>query len=200
MNEEPSDISKIIFSFIWSFKKGDNILYNFSILDEVYSARQKSIRKHLYAKPIILIIAAIVECVLEDFTQRIQQHSDEKIPILSNKVIEDFKYIDRGSYLEVKELKKFNHFIDHAKKHKIFGVLPETYNAMDLVRKLRNRLHIQNSEGDTLDRNESMIFTELNLRNSQDLLKLVLMKMTQTYPRPGAMKVDFGKVKFPWSS
>lgn len=196
--EEPSDISKIIFSFIWSFKKGDNILYNFEILDELYGARRKSAKKHLFTKPIILIIAAIIECILEDFIWRIKQHSYEKIPNLSQEVIKDFKYVNKGGHFEIKELKKFNHFIDHVKKHQIFGILKITYDTMDLIRKLRNRLHIQNSKGD-LDKDENMIFNEPNLHNSQKLLQLILTKMFRDYPRPSAPKIDFNKICFPWS-
>jgi len=201
MNEQKeSNLETIIFSFIWSFKKGDNILYNLNILNELYDSKRRSTnnKKLFYNKPIILILAAIIECILEDFIWRIKEHTHEKIPNLSENVVRDFKYIDKEGHIEIRELKKFYHFIDQLEKHKIFGDLVWIYRAMNLVRKLRNRLHIQNSHDD-LGKNESSVFTESNLEITERLLELIIRKMAYVHPRNGMVPaIDPGTINFPW--
>ena len=58
-------------TFIWKYKKGDNIIYNFGILDQLYDSKKScnTNKKHLFNKPIMLIIISIVECLNNEYTQ-----------------------------------------------------------------------------------------------------------------------------------
>ncbi len=75
-------LTDVVFTFIWSFKKGDNIIYNFEILFELYRSK-KATKSKYFNKPIILIIAAIIECILDDFALRVKQHVNDKVPNIS---------------------------------------------------------------------------------------------------------------------
>ena len=54
-------------SFIWDFKVGDNILYNFEILQNLYISRQKLQDKDIFNKPITITTVSIIEAILLDF-------------------------------------------------------------------------------------------------------------------------------------
>src|SRR5260370_40723366 len=91
MNKEERELIEhaITDTFMWSFKKGDNIVYNFEILWELYKAKggAEQSRKQYYNKPITLLIVAIIECIFDDFINRVGQHVYDKIPNLTNKEI-----------------------------------------------------------------------------------------------------------------
>lgn len=172
-------ISEKIGTFIWTFKKGDNIVYNFEILWALYEAKKyHTENKQLYNKPIIIIIISIIECVLEDFVRRIQRRSADPLPNITFDIIEDFKYKKKGQKLEIKKLEKFNHYIDIVKKHKIFGQSKKFYEVLHFLRNIRNKVHIQGSYVD-----EDRIFTNNNLILSQKVLKVIIKFMVEKYPR-----------------
>lgn len=61
IDDQQEKIKKAIMgTFIWSFKKGDNIIYNFGVLWELYSAKKVThyTKKELYNKPRCLRILA----------------------------------------------------------------------------------------------------------------------------------------------
>jgi hypothetical protein len=86
--------------FIYEFKAGDNIAYNFEILGELYSHKNSlsKDKKILLHKPIIIIIVSIVEAMFRDLYERIR-----KIP-------GDFPEIDTN-YFHNKDLSDFKKLI-----------------------------------------------------------------------------------------
>ena len=68
-----TDIKRIrdeLFSFVWNFKHGDNIIYNFEILQELYNVK-KVTKNNILNKPIIIITVSIIEAILIDFIYRL---------------------------------------------------------------------------------------------------------------------------------
>ncbi len=53
-------------TFMWSFKKGDNIVYNLEIAQELYRARATSADKSKYNKPLLITLVSVIECILDD--------------------------------------------------------------------------------------------------------------------------------------
>lgn len=194
-----TDTHKEIFSekltntFIWTFKKGDNIIYNVDILWALYEAKKHYIgNKNLYNKPITIIIVSIIECILEDFVRRIQDHSSDPLPNITPEIVEDFKWERRGGKTEIKRLEKFCHYIDMSKKHKIFGLDKEIYKTLDSLRNIRNAMHIQKSEI-----NEYEIFTNENLKNAEGVLEKIVEAMVLKYPRWGKEQ-SIDDIPYPW--
>jgi len=116
-------IREAVFTFIWSFKKGDNIDYNFLVLEQLYGARNPcgaQDGKSLFNKPIIVTIVAIVECILADFIDRIKQHRHEPIANLSPAQIHSIRYKAKGGRIVERQIKELTHFIDQVAKHDLF--------------------------------------------------------------------------------
>ncbi len=186
-------VDKITDTFIWTFKKGDNIVYNFDILWALYEAKKHYTgNKMLYNKPITLILISIIECILDDFVRRIQNRASDPLPNITQEVIKDFKYKKQGQSYAVKKLEKFGHYINIIEKHKIFGDTQNFYKILHFLRDVRNKIHIQESSVD-----ENRVFTEKNLKFSEQALEIIIKYMVEKYPRcDGEVRAD--DIPYPW--
>src|SRR5688572_17713989 len=134
--------------FIGDFKLGDNINHNLEILAYCY---QRQADPHdadawLLRKPIIIILGSICEAILHDLHMRMKIYTSEGVRGVAISVL---------SYVRGKKIDKFEHYISSAKKHSLLGPPNEPiYAELDQLRKLRNRVHIQNEKCD-FERNES---------------------------------------------
>lgn len=182
-----SRLKSIIFKFIWSFKKGDNILYNYSILIQLYEAREEAEQdtKILFNKPIVLIIASMVECILDDFIKRIQQFKSERVPGLSQQIVTDLRYVQRGDVIAYKRIDTFDRFIGAARKHLLFGRSKLFYTHLKFLARVRNRIHIQNEKDDKqlLPLDEYDVFTDEVVSISERLFMFIVKFMMKRYPR-----------------
>lgn len=125
-------------NFIGDFKTGDNINYNLKILNQFYELNKNlgEDERILLLKPIILIIVSIIEAVLHDFYFRIRKHTNEGVPNLGSLIID---------YIRGKNFDQLSYYIESVKKHNIFNFQKiDFYEKLDQLRKLRNRIHIQN--------------------------------------------------------
>jgi hypothetical protein len=184
---------KITNTFVWTFKKGDNIIYNFEILWALYEAKKHYIGdKTLYNKPIIITLISIIECILDDFVRRIQGRGSDPLPNITTQIIDDFKYKIKGQRIEIKKLKKFSHYVYIIKKHNIFGSNIKFYETLDFLRNVRNKVHIQESKED-----EYKIFTDHNLRLSEIALERIIKFMVLKYPRWGKEET-IDNIPYPW--
>jgi hypothetical protein len=178
-------------TFMWSFKKGDNIIYNFEVLWELYHAKKIShyTKKERLNKPIILILVAIIECILDDFVDRIQQHRYDGVPNITHKEVIEFRS---------KKLDKFEHYIATARKYNLFDRPDKFYDVLGYLRDARNRLHIQN-EKYKLDADEHRVFTDANLVKAERVMEIVLETMMRKYPRGNDPdRIEFKDVELPW--
>jgi hypothetical protein len=178
-------------TFIWSFKKGDNIIYNFEILDKLYDYKRigDTRSKRLLNKPITLIIISIVECVLEDFTRRCKHRSTDPLPNITQSQILEYK---------TKKYDKFEHFSSISHKHNLFDQEPRFYTMLDYLRKIRNRFHIQNCNND-LEPDEYSVFTDIRLHASEAVLEIIIEKMMTKFPRRTS-SINFSDIVFPWDN
>lgn len=71
----------------------DNVNYNFQIIETLFKMKMNSDGNPQLNKPIILILAGIIECILYDFVRRVTEHRKELIPGLDNENIRDGNWL-----------------------------------------------------------------------------------------------------------
>lgn len=128
-------MNKIKSDFIGDFKLGDNIVSNFSCLKVLYELKAPD--SFCVKKPIVIIIASIAEAVLYDFYARMRGFTREGVDTVPDSVLEDVRS---------KHIDEFAKYIDHAKSKKLLGEGEAIYDDLHTLRKLRNRIHIQNTK------------------------------------------------------
>jgi len=136
MNKNDTNI--IDAGFIGIFKLGDNINYNFGVLKVLYK-NDRVANEYSLNKPITIIIISIIEALLYDFHFKASLYTREGIENISDKIL---------NYIRRKKIDIFDKHIKSAKKHNIFGVNDVLYTDLETLRKLRNRIHIQNAKND----------------------------------------------------
>jgi len=176
--------------FFWDFKRMDNVNYNFRIAELLYDAKKKESDNPLFIKPITIILISIIECMLYDFIMRVQTHSADTIPNLGQDIIDDIKK---------KEIDQFEVIIAQVKKQNLLRAssTSSVYSDLDLLRKIRNRVHIQNTRQD-LSEEDYDVFTSKNLQLAERMIERVCEVLCNVYPRWGRqplLMVDFPR---PW--
>lgn len=174
-------------TFMWSYKKGDNIIYNLEVVWELYEAKARSVDKRKYNKPITVILVSIVECILDDFTNRIRGHVNDTVPNISQSDIVMFR---------TKKYDKLEQYIAASKKLDLFNQPASFYDSMDVLRKARNRIHVQNSKNQ-LAADEFNVFTDALLAKAQQAVEVVLATMIVMFPRNGRT-IAPNSVPLPW--
>lgn len=178
--------------FIWRFKIGDNIVHNLNILSLLYqySADGNDESKGLLRKPIIITIVSIIEAMLYDFHLRARDFRHEGIAALSEAAL---TYIRQLANID-----QFAACIATAKRHNLFDEEDgELYEQLDQLRRLRNRIHIQNAKGD-FEPDESAAFSENRKTNAERALEKVAKKLANKYPRENHLQGYVGDFQMPW--
>lgn len=178
-------------SFMGDFKLGDNICYNLKVLRTLYHLRRLGdARQRLHLrKPIIVLNVSIIEAVLYDFHKRIRTFTYEGVANLSANAI---------AYIQGKRIDELERYIASAKKHDFFDQgQTDFYDALDELRKIRNRVHIQNTK-QHFEPDDHAAFSEPRLTLSERCLELVMRTMAKKYARPKHNFVaDF---ELPWDA
>jgi hypothetical protein len=176
-------------TFMWSFKKGDNIIYNLEVIWELYGARNSAgaTNKAMYNKPIIVGLMSIIECILDDFANRIVGHVHDPIPNMPQADIAAFR---------TRKYDKLEHYIAASRRFHLFGTDNSFYDSLNELRKARNRVHIQNSSNQ-LASDEFNVFTNELLLKAQQAFRVVLSNMIVKFTRNGRT-VPAGSVPLPW--
>jgi hypothetical protein len=162
--------------FIGSFKTGDNINHNLEILALLYKFYKAASEpeKRLLCKPIIVTNASITEALLHDLHFRMNFFTTEGVRNISQKVLD---------YVRGKHIDEFGSYIASAKKHDLLKAKQTNlYDELDELRKLRNRIHIQNLKGG-FERDESEAFNETRKRQSETTLERVMKTISKHYGR-----------------
>ena len=178
-------------SFMGNFKLGDNICFNLSVLKTLYDYRATGTAQqklHLQ-KPIILLNVSIIEAVLYDLHDRVKTFTREGVANLAESVI---------SYIQGKQLDELEKYIVSAKKHDFFDQRDTGfYETLDELRKIRNRVHIQNTKR-YFELDDEVAFSSERLKRSERALEIVMRTMARKYPRPQHNFVqDF---ELPWNA
>jgi hypothetical protein len=179
-------------NFICIFKTGDNINYNLKILASLYRCfeRADQYEKKLLCKPIILLISSVTEAVLHDFHLRMRANTVEGVVNLGKSILQ---------YVQGKKIDQLETYIASARKHDLFD-MPNSdfYEDLNLLRRLRNRVHIQNIERD-LEEDEGSVFTEARKIISEKTLEKVMKTMSSKYPRPASVADFVNDFELPWN-
>lgn len=162
-------------NFIGKFKVGDNIVHNLKILGVLYSYYQSDPdnQKFLH-KPIIVTIISVIEAVLYDFHLKARSFTREGIGSVSSSILD---------YIRSKKMDKLEHYIASAKKHDLFELADtDFYDALEELRKLRNRIHIQNEKGH-FEPDEEEAFSSERMVQAEMVLEKTLKVMAENHSR-----------------
>lgn len=163
-------------NFIGNFKLGDNINHNLHILRLLYRYFEagEPTEQQLLHKPIILTLVSITEAILYDFHFRIRNYTIEGVRNLSEEVL---------NYIRGKKLDELGKYISIARKHVFFDLAHiNFYDVLDELRKLRNRIHIQNSMNH-FEPDEADAFNEQRKIQAEKVLEIVMKTMAKKYSR-----------------
>lgn len=161
--------------FIGDFKLGDNIVFNLSILKTLYAYRANGTpaQKRYLQKPITLLNISIIEALLYDFHLRIKSFTREGVS-LPQKMLDAI----RG-----KQIDEFEKYIASAKKNDFFDLKDTVfYDKLDELRKLRNRIHIQNTKNH-FEKGDSHAFSEGRMVLSEQALEEVIKTLAAKHAR-----------------
>ncbi|WP_419697295.1 hypothetical protein ACN2CC_35415 (plasmid) [Mesorhizobium muleiense] len=168
---------------------GDNIAFNLGILNCLYKSRGEgnASQKRYLQKPITLLNISIIEALLYDFHLRIKSFTREGVA-LPQKMLDAI----RG-----KQIDEFEKYIASAKKNDFFDLKDTVfYEKLDELRKLRNRIHIQNTKNH-FEKDDSQAFSEARMILSEQALEQVIKTLAEKHPRDH----DFvQKFELPWES
>ncbi len=177
--------------FIGDFKLGDNINHNFRILAYLYQrqADPTDADTWLLRKPIIVLIGAICEAVLHDLHMRMKLYTAKGVGGITSTVL---------AYVRGKKIDKFELYISSAKKHSLLGAPTEDiYNDLEQLRKLRNRVHIQN-EKNHFEANDSQAFSAARQVAAEKALEKLIKTISANHPRPSHAIGHVADFDLPW--
>lgn len=178
-------------NFIGNFKIGDNIAYNCDILSLLYENFDGTDGdgKVLLCKPIIILLVSIIDATLYDFDLRINEHVREGIRGLEDAKLEVIR--EENSY-------GFENLIRIASKFDLLLTPSDRYEDLHVLRKLRNRVHIQNKFG-KFEPDECDAFNIDRKKQAEAMVYLVLQTMSDNYYREPKYwyNPDF---ELPWAS
>lgn len=179
--------------FIGVFKVGDNINHNLEILELLYRSQADATGRHahLLRKPIIVLLGSIGEAVLYDLHFRMRTYTHEGVLGIPASVLDRV----RG-----KKLDKFELYISSAKKHELLGVKTDwIYDDLDTLRKLRNRIHIQNEKRD-FEPNEWDAFSAPRQISAERSVEQLVKIISKNHPRPESVQGHVTDFRFPWNA
>ena len=158
-----------------SFKPGDNIVHNFSILRILYATQASDAEScKLLRKPIIVLIGSIAEAILYDlYMVKIQIFTREGVPTIPDAVLEEIRN---------KTIDEFAKYISNARSKKLLGDAPKIYDKLDELRKLRNRIHIQNTK-QHFDPDEPKTYNRRRQEMAEETLEELISYMVDNYSR-----------------
>lgn len=163
--------------FIGDFKLGDNINHNLKVLALLYEQHAKGddAQKRLLCKPITLLLVSIIDAVLYDLHWRVRTFTKEGVRNILKSSIE---YI-RG----LKKMDTLEKYIASSKKNALLGPSNEPlYADLDTLRRLRNRIHIQNTKKD-FEPDEINAFSAARKLLAEKAVEKTLRVMAEKYAR-----------------
>jgi len=172
--------------FIGDFRLGDNINYNLGILKILYEKDEEE-NEYSLNKPIIITIVSIIEGLLRDFFFKATYYTKESISNIRKEVLTNIR---KG------KANNFYAYIEAAKKYDIFNIKEQDlYGNLDTLRKLRNRIHIQNEKNNFAPDEERAFSTEKKVLAEQ-VLERIMRLMSSKHNRGHDYVSNFS---LPWS-
>ncbi len=175
-----------------SFKLGDNVAYNLDTLIELYSIQNAGNHRQqaLLRKPIIVLIGSIAEALLFDLYLRIEHYTSEGVPNIPKHILEDIR---------TKTIDEFAKYIDNARSKNLLGVDPQIYDDLHELRKLRNRVHIQNTKNH-FEPDDRKAFNSTRQTTAEKTLEKLMKILEKEYARTAsAVKGHVRPFRLPWN-
>lgn len=196
---QKEEISSFLSQFIWEFKLGDNVAYNFKILFLLYKNKKDESEKNkkYYNKLIAIILVSIVEAILIDLLKRLDKATNDIPTCLQNEHINEIKNkLAKDKKLkEIKDsitgeahkyyiMKKydFNEIIKYCETYDLLFGNRKLYSCLKKFTWLRNRIHIENYYNN-FERDESEVFSELRIDTIESATAFILRVMANKYSR-----------------
>jgi len=121
---------------------------------------------------------------------RLRTYTSEGVRNIAQKVID---------YIRAKKIDEFGKYITSAKKHDFFDAEDSTfYEVLGSLRKLRNRIHIQNSKKH-FEPDEEEAFNHNRQIKAEKALEKVLKIMSAKYSRNEALTDYVTDFELPWN-
>jgi hypothetical protein len=141
----------------------------------------------LLCKPVVILLVSLIDAVFYDLHTRIKTFTGEGVGKI---IASSIAYIRTQ-----KKLDDFGKYIASAKKHGLIEPPNDKlYDDLDELRKLRNRIHIQNTKNYP-PRNEFDAFTEDKKLLAEKAVEKTLRIMANKYAR----KLDYvDNFNLPW--
>lgn len=195
--DDLESVNEGLSKFVWSFKHGDNIMYNFTVLQALYLAQRSATPEGILNKPITILLVSIIEAILIDFLSRIDQATNHLPANVNRETLDNLKQEIESKKRPVKvedefgeriylrrKLYQFNEIIGLLKKYELFGNTDEPiYDDLTSFGCLRNRVHIENYHRNFEDK-ENKVFTKKRLVELERVLGDLWTKMTNDFKRP----------------
>jgi len=103
------------------------------------------------------------------------------------------------SYVRGKRIDKLEHYISSAKKHSLLGPPTEAiYDDLEQLRKLRNRVHIQNEKND-FEPNDSQAFSRDRQISAERTLERLMKVVSTNHPRAAGVGSHVNDFQLPWN-
>ena len=138
-------------------------------------------------KPIILLIASIAEALLFDLYLRIEHYTNEGVPNIPNKVLDEIR---------TKTIDEFAKYIHNARSKSLLGADADLYDNLHELRKLRNRIHIQNTKNH-FEPDDGAAFSSARQTIAEKTLERLMKIMERDYTRVGVGGF-VGEFILPW--
>lgn len=183
---------KIAANFIGDFKLGDNINFNLKVLFLLYKYFEEGNEqeKNLLCKPITIILISIIEAILHDLHYRIKVFTLEGVPYLAEEII---------CYIRGKKIDELEKYISSARKHNMLKSNDASiYEQLDNLRKLRNRIHIQNTKKN-FEPNDDIAFSKNRKIIAEKILENILITLNSEYPRKINVSSYVNDFELPWT-
>lgn len=144
---DESELDILIYPFMWSFRRNDDLHYNYRVLKALVLSRKETNRYHLN-KAIIVFSASMIECIIYDFFNRIlHSKNGDNVPNIKSEIIDHFKKWEKKCPDILRNV-NFRTLIDKFKKYEILGDKnKDIYKDLDELSSDRNRINIQNQQG-----------------------------------------------------
>lgn len=172
-------------------KLGDNVNHNLEIITYFYQreADTHDAGSWLVRKPIFITLASICEAVLHDLHMRMNTYTTEGVKGIAVSVL---------SYVRGKKIDKFETYIASARKHELLGAATDPiYNDLEDLRKLRNRVHIQN-EKNHFEANDSQVFSLRRIKQAEQALEKLVKTISANHPRATPATGHVNDFQFQW--
>jgi hypothetical protein len=187
------DMFSVSSGFIGDFKVGDNINHSLRILAVLYQVQQNASgasEAEFMHKPITIFIGSICEAILFDFHYRIRRFTFEGVKNVAESV---------ANYVRGTRLDEFSKYTASAKKHDLLNDAgSDIYDALEELRKLRNRIHIQNTNRH-FEPDDSAAFTMKRQVEAEKTLEKVIKLMATKYNRHSSKQGFVADFELPWN-